>query len=43
MKSNPNVYSFNDSIEVRTFTNELGDSIVHGSICFTTDSLSYEK
>ena len=33
----------NDSTEVQRSTNELGDSIVNDSICFTTDSLSYEK
>ena len=33
----------NDSPEVRRSTNELGDSIVNDSICFTTDSLRYEK
>ena len=33
----------NDSTQVHNSTDELGDSIVNDSICFTTDSLSYEK
>ena len=33
----------NDSTQVHESTDELGDSIVNDSICFTTDSLSYEK
>lgn len=33
----------NDSTEVQKSTNELGDSILNDSICFTTDSLCHEK
>ena len=33
----------NDSTQVHESTDELGDSIVNDSVCFTTDSLSYEK
>ena len=33
----------NDSTEVQRSTDELGDSIVNDSVCFTTDSLSHEK
>ena len=35
--------SFNDSTQVHKSTDELGDSIVNDSVCFTTDSLSHEK
>ena len=34
----------NDSTNVHeTSTNELGDSVVNDSICFTVDSCNYEK
>ena len=34
----------NDSTNVhQTSTNELGDSVVNDSICFTSDSCNYEK
>lgn len=33
----------NDSTEVRRSTNELGDSIVNDSVCYTVNSVNDEK